>query len=132
VGKAAEAEPQEQQARERALERLGGMVSSEKQDSPGRLLHDRVRLGVVSSLAVVGSMSFGELKQILRLTDGNLSAHARKLEEAGVILCRKSFSGRTPLTTYRLTPTGKASLLRYLAHMESLIVATRESVEDES
>ncbi len=92
-----------------------------------RLVHERTRLGIVSSLAVAVSLSFAELKAALGVSDGNLSSHARKLENAGYITCEKRFSGRKPLTTYRLTPSGKKALARYLAHMEALIDATRES-----
>jgi DNA-binding MarR family transcriptional regulator len=91
-----------------------------------RLVHERTRLGIVSALAVNPSLTFNELKQFLRVTDGNLSVHARKLEEASYIACTKSFAGRLPRTEYRLTPTGRRALEKYLDHMESLIRATRE------
>lgn len=91
-----------------------------------RLVHERTRLGIVSALAVNPSLTFNELKQLLRVTDGNLSVHARKLEEASYIACTKSFAGRLPRTEYRLTPTGRRALEKYLDHMESLIRATRE------
>jgi DNA-binding MarR family transcriptional regulator len=91
-----------------------------------RLIHERVRLGIVSALAVNGSLTFNDLKAILDLTDGNLSAHARKLEEAGYVLCTKSFDGRTPRTEFSLTPEGERELNAYLAHMEALIRATRD------
>ncbi|MBI4543670.1 MAG: transcriptional regulator [Gemmatimonadetes bacterium] len=91
-----------------------------------RLIHERVRLGIVSALAVTESLSFNELKAFLRTTDGNLSVHARKLEEAGYIRCSKSFEGRIPRTEYRLTAAGRRALERYLDHMESLIQAVRE------
>lgn len=92
-----------------------------------RLIHERTRLGVLSALAVNRSLSFKELKQFVRVTDGNLSVHARKLEEAGYISCTKSFSGRLPKTEYRLTAAGRRALERYLDHMEALIRLTRES-----
>jgi len=92
-----------------------------------RLVHERTRLGIVSSLAVAESLSFAELKATLGVSDGNLSSHARKLEDAGYIACKKQFDRRKPLTTYRLTPEGRKALARYLAHMEALIDATRES-----
>jgi DNA-binding MarR family transcriptional regulator len=92
-----------------------------------RLIHERTRLGVLSALAVNRSLSFTELKQFVRVTDGNLSVHARKLEEAGYISCTKSFSGRLPKTEYRLTAAGRRALERYLDHMEALIRLTRES-----
>ena len=86
-----------------------------------RLIHERVRLAIVSALAVTPSLTFAELKQVLGTTDGNLSVHARKLEEAGYLACRKSFVGRVPRTEYALTDTGRAALERYVAHMEDLI-----------
>ena len=91
-----------------------------------RLIHERVRLGIVSALAVNGSATFTDLKGLLNTTDGNLSAHARKLEEAGYIACRKSFEGRMPKTEYALTTRGRRELGGYLDHMEALIRATRE------
>ena len=90
-----------------------------------RLIHERVRLAIVSTLAVHDKLTFNELKGLLRTTDGNLSVHARKLEEAGYVACRKSFEGRVPKTEFRLTPSGRRALERYLAHMEALIRATR-------
>ena len=91
-----------------------------------QLIHERVRLAIVSALAVTPRMSFNELKAQLRITDGNLSVHARRLEEAGYIDCQKSFEGRVPHTEYRLTPVGRRALQRYLDHMEALIRITRE------
>ena len=91
-----------------------------------RLIHERTRLGIVSALAVNDSLSFNELKALLRTTDGNLSVHARKLEEAQYVACTKSFQGRMPKTEYRLTATGRRALERYLSHMEAIIRATRE------
>jgi DNA-binding HxlR family transcriptional regulator len=91
-----------------------------------RLIHERVRLGIVSALAVNRSLTFNELKAMLKTTDGNLSVHARKLEEADYIVCTKSFDGRLPKTEYRLTAAGRKALERYLNHMEALIRATRE------
>jgi DNA-binding HxlR family transcriptional regulator len=91
-----------------------------------RLIHERVRLGIVSALAVNRSLTFNELKAMLKTTDGNLSVHARKLEEAEYIACTKSFAGRLPKTEYRLTVPGRRALERYLNHMEALIRATRE------
>jgi DNA-binding MarR family transcriptional regulator len=91
-----------------------------------RLIHERVRLSIVSALAVNESLTFNELKGLLSTTDGNLSVHARKLEEAEYITCTKSFAGRVPKTEYRLTATGRRALERYLDHMEALIRATRE------
>ena len=86
-----------------------------------RVIHERVRLAIVSALAVHEMLSFNELKALLRTTDGNLSVHARKLEEAGYLACRKFFEGRVPKTEYRLTAAGRKALERYLAHMEALI-----------
>jgi len=91
-----------------------------------RLIHERVRLGIVSALAVNDALSFNELKALLKATDGNLSVHARKLEEAQYITCTKSFAGRIPKTEYRLTAVGRRALERYLDHMEALIRATRQ------
>ena len=91
-----------------------------------RLIHERMRLGILSALAVNERMSFGDLKALLRTTDGNLSVHARKLEEAEYVLCEKSFEGRVPKTQYALTPNGRRALERYLDHMESLIRAARD------
>jgi len=91
-----------------------------------RVVHERTRLAIVSSLAVNASLTFNELKQLLRISDGNLSVHARKLEDAGYISCAKSFSGRLPKTEYRLTAGGRRALEKYLDHMEAIIRATRE------
>jgi len=91
-----------------------------------RLIHERIRLGIVSALAVNRSLTFNELKALLKTTDGNLSVHARKLEEADYIVCTKSFDGRLPKTEYRLATPGRRALERYLNHMEALIRATRE------
>ena len=91
-----------------------------------RLIHERVRLAIVSGLAVNETLTFNDLKRLLKTTDGNLSAHARKLEEAQYVRCTKSFAGRMPKTEYRLTTIGRRALERYLDHMEALIRATRE------
>jgi DNA-binding MarR family transcriptional regulator len=90
-----------------------------------RLIHERMRLGIVSALAVNERLTFNDLKSLLRTTDGNLSVHARKLEEAGYVRCEKSFVGRLPKTEFRLTAQGKRALERYLDHMEAIIHATR-------
>ena len=92
-----------------------------------RLIHEPVRLGIVSALAVNDTMTFNELKELLKTTDGNLSVHARKLEEGQYVACEKYFEGRVPKTEYRLTPAGRRALETYLDHMEALIRATRES-----
>ncbi|MCW5965336.1 MAG: transcriptional regulator [Bryobacterales bacterium] len=89
------------------------------------LIHERTRLAIVSSLAVNESLSFSELKNLLAITDGNLSIHARKLEDAGYVLCQKSFEGRTPKTTFSLSSAGREALRGYLDHMERLIEAAR-------
>ncbi len=91
-----------------------------------RLIHERIRLGIVSALAVNRSLTFNELKALLKTTDGNLSVHARRLEEADYIVCTKSFDGRLPKTEYRLAAAGRRALEKYLDHMEALIRATRE------
>jgi DNA-binding transcriptional ArsR family regulator len=91
-----------------------------------RLIHERVRLGIVSALAANDTLTFGDLKRMLDTTDGNLSVHARKLEEAGYLACDKSFDGRVPKTAFRLTAEGRRALERYLGHMEALIRATRK------
>ena len=90
-----------------------------------RLIHERVRLAIVSALAVNESLTFNELKQLLNTTDGNLSVHARKLEEAQYVVCKKFFEGRTPKTEYRLTAAGRRALENYLGHMETVIRAAR-------
>jgi len=91
-----------------------------------RIIHERIRLGILSALAVTETLSFNDLKQMLETTDGNLSVHARKLEEAGYVLCEKSFAGRIPRTEFRITPGGRRALQRYLDHMEALIHAVRD------
>ena len=91
-----------------------------------RLIHERIRLGIVSALAVNASLSFNDLKGMLGTSDGNLSVHARKLEDAGYITCSKTFEGRVPHTDFRLSAAGRKALERYLSHMEALIRATRE------
>ncbi len=91
-----------------------------------RIIHERMRLGIISALAVNDSLTFNELKKLLQTTDGNLSVHARRLEEAEYIQCRKSFEGRMPKTEYRLTAPGRKAFERYLDHMEALIHAMRE------
>lgn len=90
-----------------------------------RLVYERVRLGIMSALAVNEQLTFNELKELFDVSDGNLSAHARKLEEAGYIDCSKSFEGRRPRSEYRLTAVGRRALHRYLEHMEAVIKATR-------
>jgi len=91
-----------------------------------RMIHERVRLGIISALAVNDTLTFNELKTLLGTTDGNLSVHARKLESAEYVACVKSFEGRVPRTQYRITAAGRRALDRYLNHMEAIIRATRE------
>jgi len=91
-----------------------------------RIIHERLRLGIVSALAVNDSLSFNDLKRLMQTSDGNLSVHARKLEDAAYVTCKKSFEGRVPRTEYRITTAGRRALERYLDHMEALIRATRE------
>lgn len=128
MAKSSTARDERYQRRERE-EALPSVSTSSKETVPAdldRLIHERVRLGIVSALAVNRSLTFNELKAMLKTTDGNLSVHARKLEEADYIVCTKSFDGRLPKTEYRLTASGRKALERYLNHMEALIRATRE------
>ena len=90
-----------------------------------RLIHERIRLGIISALAANDSLTFNDLKKLLKTTDGNLSVHARKLEEANYVSCTKTFEGRMPRTEYRLAPQGRKALERYLDHMEALIQSMR-------
>jgi DNA-binding MarR family transcriptional regulator len=100
------------------LEVIAGLGSGTEFD---RLIHERLRLGIVSALSVNDALTFIELKNILKTSDGNLSVHARKLEEAGYVECTKGFDGRVPRTDYRITAAGRKALQRYLKHMEALI-----------
>jgi DNA-binding transcriptional ArsR family regulator len=113
----------------KASEGLRGIKGDAVRQGPlelDRLIHERMRLAIVSALAVNESLSFNELKRLLDTTDGNLSVHARKLEEASYIICTKSFEGRMPRTRYRLSAGGRHALERYLDHMEALIHSTRD------
>ena len=111
----------------RTLRTVRGKASAEESPlSLDRLIHERLRLGIVSALAVNDSLSFNDLKRLMNTTDGNLSVHARKLEEAHYVTCNKSFEGRVPKTSYSLTALGRRALERYLDHMEALIRATRD------
>ena len=94
-----------------------------------RVIHEKTRLAMISALAVNPTLTFNELKAVLKTTDGNVSVHARKLEDASYVSCTKTFEGRRPLTTYRLAPAGRRALQRYLAHMESIIQVTRDTLE---
>lgn len=109
-----------------ALRSVRGKAEADGPMALDRLIHERMRLGILSALAVNERMSFGDLKTLLKTTDGNLSVHARKLEEAEYVLCEKSFEGRVPKTEYVITAAGRRALERYLDHMESLIRAARE------
>ena len=90
-----------------------------------RVIHERMRLGIISALAANEKLSFSDLKKLLNTTDGNISVHARKLEDAGYVVCEKSFKGRMPLTEYAITKEGRKALERYLNHMEALIKAMK-------
>ena len=98
---------------------------AESESSLDRLVYERVRLGMMSALAVRDELTFSEMKALFEVSDGNLSAHARKLEEAKYVTCTKSFDGRRPRSVYRLTAAGRAALNRYLDHVEAVIKATR-------
>jgi DNA-binding MarR family transcriptional regulator len=111
------------QPEDRSLQGVKGKAAAPDLD---RLIHEPMRLGVVSALAVNDSLTFNELKQLLKTTDGNLSVHTRKLEDAGYINCTKSFEGRMPRTEYSLTSSGRKAFERYIDHMEALIRAARE------
>jgi DNA-binding transcriptional ArsR family regulator len=108
------------------LRSVAGGVETAAAPELDRLIHERVRLAIVSALAVNESLAFNELKDMLALTDGNLSVHARKLEEAGYVQCTKKFEGRVPRTEFRLTDEGRGALGRYLDHMEAIIRAVRD------
>lgn len=103
------------------IEKAAGKVSGELD----KVIHERMRLGIISALAANETLSFTDLKNLLNTTDGNISVHARKLEEAGYLTCEKSFKGRVPLTEYRITIDGREALTRYLNHMEALIKAMK-------
>lgn len=103
------------------IEKAAESVASELE----KVIHERLRLGIISALAANEKMSFGDLKNLLQTTDGNVSVHARKLEEAGYVECLKSFNGRIPLTEYKITAAGRAALTKYLDHMEALISAMK-------
>lgn len=123
-----EAPSQQRQSRpkpKRQLRQVGGRVKRGGIPELDRLIHERMRLGIVSALAVNESLSFKDLKKLLNTSDGNLSVHARKLEDARYITCSKYFEGRLPKTQYRLTSVGRRALESYLDHMEALIEATR-------
>ena len=108
-----------------AFRRIAGYLADAEAGQLDRLVYERVRLGILSALAVEKQMAFNDLKELLQTSDGNLSVHARKLEEAGYVRCSKRFEGRVPRTEYELTGAGRSALERYLDHMEALIEATR-------
>jgi DNA-binding HxlR family transcriptional regulator len=116
----------EDKAAKRGMSAIRGRVPESPVRDLDRLIHERTRLAIVSALAVNDTLTFGELKHLLNASDGNLSVHARKLEDGGYIVCTKSFAGRLPKTEYRLSAAGRRALERYLDHMEALIRATRE------
>ena len=126
------AKPQQGRRQEPAKDSAGplrpvrGKAPAEGPLALDRLIHERLRLGILSALAVNESLTFNDLKHLLQTTDGNLSVHARKLEEAQYIACEKSFDGRVPRTEYRLTAAGRRALEKYVAHMESILKAVRE------
>ena len=103
------------------VEKAAGAVSGELD----KVIHERMRLGIISALAANERLSFSDLKKLLNTTDGNISVHARKLEDAGYVVCEKSFKGRMPLTEYAITNEGRSALERYLDHMEALIKAMK-------
>ena len=110
----------------RALRLVRGLATRGESALLDQMIHEKVRLAIVSALAVNPSLSFNDLKKLLDVTDGNLSVHARRLEDAGYIRCTKSFEGRVPKTEYRLAEIGRQALDRYLDHMESLIQAMKD------
>jgi DNA-binding MarR family transcriptional regulator len=105
------------------VEKAAGRVSNDLD----KIIHERMRLGIISALAANDKLSFSDLKKLLETTDGNISVHARKLEEAGYLTCTKSFAGRMPLTEYSITKEGRKALERYLDHMEALIRAMKRA-----
>ena len=111
--------------RRAAIRQVKGLRAAERAPALDGLIHERMRLGIVSALAASESLTFNDLKDLLKTTDGNVSVHARKLEEADYISCTKSFEGRIPRTEYRLTRIGREALERYLDHMEALVRAAR-------
>ena len=123
--------PSTLRARPTATDGGAGAADADSQAAGGalaldRVIHERMRLGIVSALAANESLTFTELRELLQTSDGNLSVHARKLEDAGYVTCTKGFEGRVPRTEYRLTSAGRRALGRYLDHMEALIRAARE------
>ena len=119
------AEPEQRARPARAHEAVAGEAAESVPTLDG-IIHERARLAIVTALATGDARSHTELRDLLQLTDGNLSVHARKLEDAGYVTCTKEFEGRTPRTTYRLTNTGKRAFDRYLAHLEQLVNAMKQ------
>ena len=125
MGKRATARSEAKSSQSQRLAAVAGEATPRAPLALDRLIHERVRLAIVSALAVNESLTFNELKHLLGATDGNLSVHARRLEEAGYVECLKSFDGRVPRNEFRLSQVGREALERYLAHMEGLIRSTR-------
>ncbi|MCP4641358.1 MAG: transcriptional regulator [bacterium] len=123
---AARKKPESKDAATGAIQQVFASPKGKGVDAMERVIHERLRLAIVSALAVNDSLTFIELKRLLETSDGNLSVHARKLEDAKYIQCKKGFEGRVPKTEYRLTEKGRKALERYLEHMESLIRAVRD------
>lgn len=121
----------QENVRKQTADASGPRTTNAKQKSAApnldRLIHERLRLGIISALAANESLTFSDLKNLMNTTDGNLSVHARKLEDAGYISVSKFFEGRLPKTEYKLTPAGRTALQKYLSHMESLIKQMRNT-----
>ena len=118
------------QPESKRLRAVAGYFSAPEGSDADRLIFEKVRLGILSALSVVPSMSFTELRELLKTRDGNLSTHARKLEAAGYIKCEKTFDNRVPKSTYRISAIGRRVLARHLAHMEALLRATEEKTDN--
>ncbi|HKY30537.1 MAG TPA: transcriptional regulator [Pyrinomonadaceae bacterium] len=125
MAKQSAAKHKKQEAAPSSLRELKGAKARSLAPELDRLIHERLRLGIVSALAANESLTFNDLKALMNTTDGNLSVHARKLEDAGYIVCAKSFQGRVPKTEYKLSTSGRRALENYLNHMETLIKQTR-------
>lgn len=125
MAKQSTAKQKRQEPTSGSLRELKGAKAKSLAPELDRLIHERLRLGIVSALAANDSLTFNDLKALMSTTDGNLSVHARKLEDAGYILCAKFFEGRVPKTEYKLTAFGRRALENYLSHMEALIHQTR-------
>ena len=130
-GAAPKRRPEATHERKRGLEAVSRITSTAPAESRelDNLIHHRMRLGIVSALATNETLTFNELKSLMDTTDGNLSVHARKLEDANYVVCTKRFEGRRPRTEYRLTAAGRSALQRYLDHMEALIQVTRDTLD---